>query len=325
MRGNLLIFFLTWLLSLSSYASGDDKIPGDNRVAHVFERIWLWEMYEFFCDADTASAQQKLFPHYNEDGDPLDRNIGRKGDKRLDYARFQKRLQEGGHSRASPPPTIDSPANGDPFKSAKQLLDLGWSNIFDSKEVDPTLPYEKSFDPRNYPELIDKTEQHYSWLRLGFAKDPYGDIDNPDRIKRIADIAETIVIARKQDRFQYITDSVTVPRKNGGLGLEKVVTTKHQTALKYNGMPLGPAVYEKPDWKETYLANCIKGDKNRPGPKLKALGVGKYNELVDEFIKFGKATDEGSTKSDKSHRHVLANWSEVSAKAKMTIEELKGC
>lgn len=192
---------------------------------------------------------------------------------------------QGGNPHDGTLPTIDSPADGDPFKSAKQLLDLRWHGEFAPHEVDPSLPKPKKPDleglnTKNYLALVGKIEKEYSKFRIGLVKHPFGNVDDPVRIQRIATTTKAIQTFRYQSRVQYVAGSVT-STDEGGLGLAKVKTDKHPTALTYNGTPLGPADYEKTNYVETYKANCIGEDETRPGPELKALGVKSKKDFTE--------------------------------------------
>ncbi|DAA79023.1 TPA_exp: Uncharacterized protein A8136_2808 [Trichophyton benhamiae CBS 112371] len=317
MRGILITFLLTWLLSLSTYASGADDELKDNKVSHVFERIWLWEMYDFICEVDTPEGQKLLFP-IDKTVDRWRHNVGSQRDKRLTYAQFQKRLQEGGNPQGGALPMINSPAEGDPFRSARQLLDLGWDGKFSLKEVAPRVK------DVTYRGLIAVTEQYYSQYRIDLEKQPWGSANDPVRIARIATITEAIRTLRYQDRHQYITDTVT-SKKIGGLGLAKVVAEKLPTALTYEGSPLGPEYYERTDWQKTYNANCIGGDDSKPGPELRAIGVTENKKFKEIMFNFGKENDKDSSAKDKNHLRTLNLWNDVQKKAHKSVEELIQC
>ena len=150
--------------------------------------------------------------------------------------------------------------------------------------MDPSLPKPKEPDveglnTKNYLALVGKTEEEYSQFRMGLVNNPFGNVDDPARIQRIATTTKAIQTFRYQSRVRYVTNSVT-STDEGGLGLAKVKTDKHPTALTYNGTPLGPAIYEKTNYVETYKANCIGEDEKRPGPRLKALGVKRKSDFT---------------------------------------------
>ncbi|KAM5436562.1 hypothetical protein MferCBS31731_005840 [Microsporum ferrugineum] len=202
MRNLFLAVSFTWLLFLVRHLHA---APGEgNIVAHVYERIWLWEMYDFFWDFKGDNEQSKLFP----------------GQRRLEYGEFQG-LLENPDDPIKPNKDLRSPMTASLKDVADDLLAKKWSgNLKKIHKIDPSL---SSWIPPNnepwktkYEELIDKTEKEYTKIRVEFTTTP--EKFPPARAERIQKYAKAVAWLREEDEMNHISNLLK-KKDNGGCGL----------------------------------------------------------------------------------------------------------
>ncbi|EFR03917.1 hypothetical protein MGYG_06916 [Nannizzia gypsea CBS 118893] len=323
MRNLFSIVFLSWLLALASYVQ---VAAAGNDAAHAFERIWLYEMYEVFCDVDPK--QTKIFSAQGT-GTVPNSNKGTGPGGRLTYAEFQWRLQGG----KTPLVNLQSPKTIGVYQAADELLKLGWTGILKVADIDLTLKGYKApqNDPnkKNYMELIDRVEKEYSNYRLSSPGKTYESIfTDTARATRIADISHAIYTLREEDRHTFISDKYIWNRNGLWLAVGPNDQQKLKSKISYVDSS-GKTIYLGDDYTVTDIAKVFAT--NCPGGKLgPALTYWKWTsakDITDWLAKLGDASpavagQPTSSPEDITHRRVLESWKTVDQKSAMNLADL---
>ncbi|KAH7096028.1 hypothetical protein FB567DRAFT_514042 [Paraphoma chrysanthemicola] len=322
MRSLQTISAILWLFSLISF------VHAANWQSHVYERIYLWEMYDLFSEIK-GPDNQPIFKQNPKHPWPNNRNIGSGPNGRLTYWEFQVRLQNKGLIPGTIPTSNDlpSPAGGNLDNAASGLLSKGYNGQLNIEFLDPSFKGFKASknDPHadSYQAFIDKVEKQYTELRKDSANDRYF---GPARNKQVSDVANKIALLRRLDTQQWIVSyfkkappatEEDKKKGKGGLGLTNVVTRQVNS-----GIPVAPT-FTQVDVPGTFAAYT-----NPDGTLREELSKNFANQqaLIDWIDNQGNPSS-GIDYADgsKSHWRAMKSWKIVQIKAGMTLATLRSC
>ncbi|KIL86411.1 hypothetical protein FAVG1_10240 [Fusarium avenaceum] len=289
----------------------------DNVLAHARERIWLWEMYNIFCDIEGADKQDVIMPqtkhpfHYYHHI-----SLENKVDGRLTYAEFMSDLQ-----MKLLPGKVDNSLvapGGDGFKgptvaeAVDALKKNGWAMGMNVLLV-------TSGRSNDYTELIGRVNKKFQDYFDKLGDDPKWKRKLIEANSRTHQLSRDIVALRQQEHDRFVLTLLTrekdkegAKKKGHGLGLTRDELVIEKVPSSVDGGP----THERVDFGQTMM--------NHPDPdgflrKLPdgytlgwqgvatwadELGNALYQEGVPEF-----------TDANKSHHVVKMLWIDMYDKA----------
>ncbi|KAM0491820.1 hypothetical protein ACHAP8_010324 [Fusarium lateritium] len=303
--------FIGWLfLGLLQLA---DCAAVDNKLSHARERIWLWEMYDVFCDIEGPDKQDIIFKQ-NKETKWITRkhfSLTNLADGKLTYAEFmadlEKKLNPLGVDNSLTAPNSDSTTE----KAVDALKTKGWAQPMDVDQV-------TSGRSKDYMELVGRVDKKF--------QDYYTKLGGKDEWKRklvetnlrTEKLSKDIVQLRKQEADEWLLKQMTrevdppgTPddKKKYGLGLNR----NDLVVEKVTSPVAGATTYERVDLIESFLKHP---NPNAFTAQLRAAGVnGGIQGLVkwadnlgnQNFAQFGP----GYSDQNESHHMAKTVWTDA--------------
>ncbi|RGP63234.1 hypothetical protein FLONG3_9990 [Fusarium longipes] len=303
---------LVWLLlSLVQVAH---SAQGDNILSHARERIWLWEMYSFFCDIEGAE-NQKMFMVQNKDNKWDTRkhfSLSNTKDGKLTYAEFQADLMKKLNTFDVDKTVVAPGAEGNNKPTVAEAVDKlkskGWAMPLDVEQA-------TSGKSKDYNDLIGRVNAKF--------QEYYNTPTDDDTLKRklietnmrTESLSKDIVALRQQEADEWVlrqmtrdVDSPNASRKAYGLGLSRddlVITTVTSEVD-------GATKWEKVDFAATFR-DMSDEESEAFNRKLVAAGItdGKFG-LVSWADNLGNQVfagfGPGYSDQNESHFQVSQTW-----------------
>ncbi|KAG8673807.1 hypothetical protein FPOAC2_07278 [Fusarium poae] len=320
--------FIGWLfLGLLQLA---DCASVDNKLSHARERIWLWEMYDLFCDIEGPDKQDVIFKQNKNHKWANQRHYSlvNTADGKLTYAEFmadlEKKLSPIDVDKSLVAPNGEGVGKPTTAQAVDALKTKGWAQPMDVDQV-------TSGRSKNYMELVGRVDKKF--------QDYFTNLGNDDKWKRrlietnmrTEKLSNDIVQLRKQEADEWLIKQITrqvdppnTPndKKAYGLGINRndLVINKLTSPVD------GATTYERVDLIESYL--------NKPdalNKQLKAAGVSNGIEgLVKWADNLGNVANKafanagpGYSDQNVSHHAAKVVWTDAHKNASNRLGNIK--
>ncbi|KAF5664956.1 hypothetical protein FHETE_6816 [Fusarium heterosporum] len=312
-----------WLLLGLLHVAHCDSI--DNVLSHARERIWLWEMYDIFCEIEGADKQSMILGQnkkaqwYNKRHFSLENTV----DGKLTYAEFQadmeKKLKPMYVDKSLKAPRADGFGNPTVAEAADALKKKGWAMKMDVSQITSGVS-------NDYVQLIGRVNKKFQDYYDTLGSDPKWKRKLIEANMRTHTLSKEIVALRRQEADEWLlkqmTRSVDPPGtpdadKAYGLGLDRkdlVIETLESPvpgAGKWERVDFGQTIMNHPDleaFKKKLADAGIKGGVQGLINWADNLG----NEM---FASHGP----GYTNQNKSHAQAQVAWDDAHSSAERRL------
>ncbi|KAK8132193.1 hypothetical protein PG999_000366 [Apiospora kogelbergensis] len=353
---HFLLPLLAWLLSCV-LAEGPG---GANYVAHSYERIWMWEMYDTITDIEGPDKQNSIFPQQPKQP-KWKQNMGSGEGKKYTYAEFMTVLERGDLNRGAEKDLVapGSAPDGGPtvHECSKDLLRKGWASKMPNLNLAHPELTSSAFNPGDgnkkpgrlynpkdpwngpYTELASRLDNKFQDLRAKFHDDSKWGAYITTKTDRMKTLVESITTVRREDTSSWLRSQVSKsidPVENGkgkmitlhGLGLDGVnehlvVSTRRPSAIA--DVNSYAKAWDDIDIRQT-MQNAWGVDTLRD--KLNKVGYKRAGDLRKWANYLGDPDGEWKsryTELNMKHFRVLKTWRTALERIKMTPEQLKTC